>query len=246
MSITERQKNILNLVNEYKYVSVQKLSELTYTSPSSIRRDLAKLEDLFYLKRTHGGAQSLENNNSPPNFNSRITQNLAAKRRIAKSASAFLRDNRSVMLDSSTTAGYLLPYMARLKNITLFTNNMITALNAVNYGISTFCLGGFAHKNSPVLASEETYKALSGIFPDILFFSSFCIDSDGNITDPTAEETYARSLMLKNSAKSVFLCDSEKFNRRSTYCLTTVNDVDACVFDTEYTKLKKCGCRIIV
>ena len=149
------------------------------------------------------------------------------------------------MLDSSSTAGYLLPHISKHKNITLFTNNMITAMNAVNYGIPTYCSGGFAHKNSPVLASEDTYKALSGIHPDILFFSSFCIDSVGNITDPTAAETYAREIMLKNSAEKIFLCDSEKFNRRSTYTLTSADDIDACVFDAEYSALK-CKCRIIV
>ena len=149
------------------------------------------------------------------------------------------------MLDSSSTAGYLLPHISKHKNITLFTNNMITAMNAVNYGIPTYCSGGFAHKNSPVLASEDTYKALSGIHPDILFFSSFCIDSGGNITDPTAAETYAREIMLKNSAEKIFLCDSEKFNRRSTYTLTSADDIDACVFDAEYSALK-CKCRIIV
>ena len=80
---------------------------------------------------------------------------------------------------------------------------------------------------------------------DILFFSSFCIDSVGNITDPTAAETYAREIMLKNSAEKIFLCDSEKFNRRSTYTLTSADDIDACVFDAEYSALK-CKCRIIV
>lgn len=245
MSITERQKIILNLVNEYKYISVQKLAALVYTSPSSIRRDLTTLENMFYLKRTHGGAQSLDGNNQPPNFNSRVTRNTAAKRKIAQSAAVFLRDNQCIMLDSSSTAGYLLPHISKHKNVTLFTNNMITAMNAVNYGIPTYCSGGFAHKNSPVLASEDTYKALSGIHPDILFFSSFCIDSGGNITDPTAAETYAREIMLKNSAEKIFLCDSEKFNRRSTYTLTSADDIDACVFDAEYSALK-CKCRIIV
>lgn len=244
MSITERQRNILNLVNEYKYISVQKLSALTYTSPSSVRRDLTKLENMFYLKRTHGGAQCLEGDNQPPNFNSRITQNIIAKRKIAQSASTFLRDSQCIMLDSSSTAGYLLPHISKFKNITLFTNNMITAINSINYGIRTYCLGGFAHKNSPVLASEDTYKALLTIHPDILFFSSFSVDSDGNITDPTAAETYAREIMLKNSAKRIFLCDSGKFNRRSTFHLTSADDMDACVFDAEYSALK-CKCPVL-
>lgn len=37
MSITARQKQILNILNERTYITVNELSELTFTSPSSIR-----------------------------------------------------------------------------------------------------------------------------------------------------------------------------------------------------------------
>lgn len=244
MSITGRQENILKLVGEYKYISVRKLAELTYTSPSSIRRDLTRLENMCFVKRTHGGVQSMEESNLPPNFKSRVSQNTVLKRKIAQNAVRFLHDNQCIMLDSSSTAGYLLPHIAKLKDITLFTNNMITALNAINYGISTYCIGGRAYKNSPVLSGEETYKALDSIHPDIVFFSSFGLDSDGNITDPTPEENYARAIMLKNSAQSVFLCDSGKFGRRSVYSLTSADKVTACVFDERYEKLK-CKCHVV-
>lgn len=43
MTITKRQEQILEFIQENKYLSVEKLSQLTYTSPSSIRRDLTTL-----------------------------------------------------------------------------------------------------------------------------------------------------------------------------------------------------------
>ena len=46
---------------------------------------------------------------------------------------------------------------------------------------------------------------------------------------------------LANTSKSVFLCDSEKFDKRSIYTLTTIDNVDYAVFDTAWDKLKtKC------
>ena len=85
---------------------------------------------------------------------------------------------------------------------------------------------------------------LMGIKPDVLFFSSHSIDNDGIITDPTEEENYLRSLMLDNAKQSVFLCDSEKFNRKSVYTLTSIDDIDVAVFDSEWNALET-KCKII-
>ena len=46
MGITERQNEILRIIGESTYVSVNELSRLTFTSPSSVRRDLTYLEHL--------------------------------------------------------------------------------------------------------------------------------------------------------------------------------------------------------
>ena len=128
MSISTRQKQILELLEATDHLSVKELSKLTYTSESSVRRDLTRLENLSLLKRTHGGACAINELSGAVPLRSRMTQSVAEKRKIARVASSFLKDGQSVMLDGSSTAGYLVPYIAKHKNITLFTNNMITAI----------------------------------------------------------------------------------------------------------------------
>jgi len=244
MSITKRQEQILKFLQEHGFLSVEKLSQLTYTSPSSIRRDLTALQNMYLIKRTHGGANILNSENNAVPLNSRMTQNILAKKKIAKKASTLLCDGQSVMLDGSTTSGFLIPFIAKHKNVTLFTNNMITAINAINHGIATNCIGGKSVNGSAVLSGEESYKAIRNVNADILFFSSYGIDKQGVITDPTAEENFLRSLMIENSRKSVFLCDSGKFNRKSIYTLTNLNQIDIAVFDTQWKELKT-SCKIL-
>lgn len=239
MSITKRQEEILKLLRDNVFLTVDKLSKLTYTSPSSIRRDLTKLQDMYFIKRTHGGAKLLDEERYPAPFNNRVSQNAAAKRLIAKKASAMLCDNQTIMLDGSSTAGFLIPYISKYKDVLLFTNNMITAVNAINYGIKTHCIGGTSVNNSVILSGSQSYKFVSEINPDILFFSSYAIDKDGIISDPTEEENYLRSIMISNARKRVFLCDSEKFNRRCLYTLTSVKDIDVAVFDVPFKGLKE-------
>ena len=237
MSITKRQEQILTLLDEQGFLSVERLAEITYTSPSSIRRDLAHLQNLYLIRRTHGGASVFKELNHAVPLTSRMEKNIAEKRKIAKNASALLHDGQAVMLDGSTTAGFLVPYIAKHKDMILFTNNMQTAINAVNFGIRPHCIGGESVNGSVVTGGEVAYSTVVKIFPDILFFSSQCLDRDGYIYDPISEENHIRELMLKNAACRVFLCDAEKFGQRSLYRLASVEDIDVCVFDRPIPEL---------
>ena len=245
MSITKRQEEILEHLNEHTFLTVERLSELTYTSPSSIRRDLQRLQNLSLIKRSHGGASSLNSMNQAVPLNSRMTRNIIEKKQIAKKAATLLRDGLSVMLDGSSTAGFLVPYIAKHKDMIVFTNNMLTAINAVNYGIPTHCIGGYSVDCSAVLSGTQAYRMIGELHPDILFFSSKSLNKNGLISDPVSEENYIRSLMLQNAKHSVFLCDSEKFDSESLYGLTTLDQIDAAVFDKAFPELKS-KCRIIV
>ena len=245
MSISKRQEEILELLNEHNFLTVERLASLTYTSPSSIRRDLTKLQNLSLIKRTHGGASIFNAMHQSVPLNSRMSQNISEKRKIAKRAATLLHDGQSVMLDGSSTAGFLIPYIAKHKDMIVFTNNMFTAINAINYGIATHCTGGFSVDGSAVLSGAQAYRSVSEIHPDIFFFSSKSLSRAGIISDPIAEENYIRTLMLKNAKFSVFLCDSEKFDTESLYELTSLDGIDACVFDKPFPELKA-KCQILV
>jgi DeoR family transcriptional regulator, fructose operon transcriptional repressor len=54
-----RLDQIVRLVDQYGYLSVQQLSELCETSVITIRRDLIHLEADNRIRRTHGGAAAI-------------------------------------------------------------------------------------------------------------------------------------------------------------------------------------------
>lgn len=238
MSISERQKQILQILNDRTYITVNELSILTFTSASSIRRDLTYLQDNGLVKRLHGGVSSVLPISNVASLYDRANKNIKEKRIIAQRASVLLKEGQTILLDSSTTATFLIPYIAKYKNITVFTNNLSTALYSIESGIKTHCLGGRSINGSAVLSGAETYIALNNITADIVFFSSQSLDNEGNISDATEEENYIRKLMLKCAKNKVFLCDSEKFNKKSTYKLCNLNDISCAVFNTEYPELK--------
>lgn len=234
MSITNRQQQILNKLEERSFITVKELSEMTFISESSIRRDLSFLQANGLVKRTHGGVSAIEPIKNVASFYDRSRKNVKEKRAIAQSAARFLKNGQTILLDSSTTATFLLPYIAKLREVTLFTNNLSTAMSSIELGIHTHCLGGHSIGGGVALSGTETFRALSEISADIVFFSSQSISKDGIISDSTEEENYVRKLMLRCAKTKVFLCDSSKFDKTSTYKLCTLKDVDEAVFDRPF------------
>ena len=173
MSITKRQEQIIELLHANNFMSVERLSELTYTSQSSVRRDLQALENMSLIKRTHGGATVFDGINHAVPLVSRMERNIAEKRQIAKKAAAFLRDGQSIMLDGSSTAGFLVPHIAKHKDIILFTNNMLTAINAINYGIVTHCIGGASVSKNTCIPTFSAIISSSASLPTIKQSSGF-------------------------------------------------------------------------
>ena len=237
MSISERQGEILKLLESDVYVSVNELARRTFTSSSSIRRDLTTLQNLGLVKRSYGGAGLSEATEKVAGFYTRSCKNIKEKRAIAKKAATLLKDGQSILLDSSSTATFLLPYIARLDSPIVFTNNLETAIKAIQEGIRTHCLGGVSVNGSVSLAGSQTYKALSELSVDIMFFSSQSLDNDGLISDSTEEENFVRRLMLDRAKAKVLLCDSSKFGRRSLYKLCNLGEVDFAVFEKKYEEL---------
>lgn len=244
MSISERQKQILNILNDRTFITVQELSGLTFTSESSIRRDLTYLQNNGLVKRTHGGVSTVPPMANVASFYDRTHKNVKEKRLIAQKAAMLLKNGQTVLLDSSSTVTFLLPHIAKHQNISVFTNNLTTALQAIELGIQTHCLGGHAINGSAVLSGPETFASLAGITVDVLFFSSQSLDCQGNISDTTEEENYVRKIMLRCAKKKAFLCDSEKFHSRNTYTLCNLNEIDYAVFDVHYPELST-DCKIL-
>jgi len=244
MSITERQQQILKLLESSAFITVNQLATATFTSPSSIRRDLTHLQNLGMVHRTHGGVTLSGPEQRVPTLRERMNKDVAGKRRAAKKAAALLEDGQTILLDGSSTVSFLLPYIAEHKGMSVFTNNLLTALSASEMGITTHCLGGCLSGGEVILTGPLTAQSLSSLYVDILFFSTQSLDSNGLISDSSQEEIYLRKMMLAAAEKRVFLCDSEKFSRRSLYKLTELDKVDAAAFDQPFPALKT-TCRIL-
>lgn len=244
MSISNRQEQILSILGERTYATVNDLAAMLFTSPSSVRRDLTYMQNNGLVTRSHGGVSLPAPVSGVASYYDRMRKNTQEKRKIAAKAASLLEGGQKILLDSSSTAAFLLPHIAKIKTVSVFTNQLTTAINAIELGIDTHCLGGHAASGSMALSGIKTYRALSDINADIAFFSCQSLDANGDMSDSTEEENFVRTLMLQSAETAVFLCDSGKFGTRALYKLGNLNDIDYAVFDAPFDELKTACKRI--
>ncbi len=227
MKTNERDMEILKILETRKFTSVQNLSALLYTSPSSIRRSLNRLSECGLVERSYGGVILCDGEHTAAVPDVRLEKQKAEKQKIAAKAAALLRDGITVFLDSSTTSSYLTEHIAKFHGVTVFTNNIRTAADLIERSVDTYCIGGHAKGGIPITVGDFATDMIAGVQADLFFFSSLALSDDGVISDCSAEENAIRKLMLAHSQKKIFLCDSSKFHRLSTFRLCTLRDVDA-------------------
>lgn len=223
----EREKEILKLLLSKKKVMVNELAKLLFTSESSIRRDLANLENQHLIKRIHGGAMIEEKSISTLKipFVIRELEQSDAKIEIAKQAINYVNDYDVIFLDASSSAYSLVPFLAMKNHLTVITSGIKTLLKLGDYGIKAISTGGELLPACQSLVGEETYKTIESFNANAVFFSCRGLSHDGYLTDISDQENNVRRKMIAHSQNSYLLCASNKLNKKYFHNLCTVKGI---------------------
>jgi len=104
MLVEERWQMIVNMVNSQNVVSVLELSRRLSTSKVTVRGDLREPELAGKLKRTHGGALSIQQGHTSfePHFSQLSSENIELKQSIGFKAGELIEDHSAIMIDSAS------------------------------------------------------------------------------------------------------------------------------------------------
>ena len=98
--MNERQERIYNVILKLGSTTIEHLSKEIFASPTTIRRDLSKMEGEGLISRVWGGAiLSGKLSLDSPDF-VRSNENLDAKKKIARKALSLISENSSLFLKS--------------------------------------------------------------------------------------------------------------------------------------------------
>ena len=219
----DRDEEILQLIHNAGYMSIRDLAEKTYTSQSTIRRDLERLEGEGLIRRRHGGAESLILLRPPQII--RRQHNPAEKQAIAKKAADLVAPGSTIFIDVSTTVQYMISYLAGVDQLTVYTNGADTAMRLTASRIRTISTGGELFAESMAYVGPVAADAIRNTYFDAMFFSCAGFD-DQVISDWSEPESIFRRVVLDQSKKRYFLADHSKRGKRFTHIVCRVSDVD--------------------
>ena len=230
----EREDEILALLTETEYATVEYLVRKINISASSIRRDLKNLEERGLVVRSYGGVKLADATGKHIPFSLRSHENSVQKKQIAKAALGLLHTGDTLFLDGSSSAYFVAELLPTLGGITVVTNSIDVIGCLSRYDIKAYCTGGsISSDNRAVLVGGYTQDFLRNIHADAVVFSVQAVNADGNFFDCYSEEVAVRNIMMQNARRKILLCDSSKWDKTSTFYQANLHDVDYFVTDRD-------------
>jgi len=212
----ERRRAILDLLSHQGRVLVTELAHQFQTSQVTIRKDLEILHAHGLVHRTHGGAlPSREGALEDPTLREKEKLHHQEKLRIADYAVQNVKEGQVLILDSGTTTTAIARSLRTFQNLTIITNAVNIAAELAGTAVEVILTGGTLRKNSFSLVgpiAEETLRRLSA---DVLFLGVDGFDVHFGLSTPNLLEAKVNRVMVEVAKKTVAVCDSSKFGRRS-------------------------------
>ena len=241
-------EGVLNAFSCKEFLKVSELALNLGVSESTVRRSLAALEKSGLVKRTHGGAVIAERNNLTTSFTYRTHKNVLEKRKIALKAVRLINNGDVIFIDASTTAYFIVEYLNELDNVTVVTNGVDTLALLSKYKIPAISTGGkISGVLNSALVGPFAENLVESVHADVAFFSAQSITAKGEIYDVDECENNVVRKMIKNAARTVFLCDGGKFGKTAPYKVCDLTDVSDVICDRDISGFfdKKPDCNLI-
>jgi DeoR family transcriptional regulator, fructose operon transcriptional repressor len=232
----ERQRLIIQWVNEEKRVSVAKLATKFAVTPETIRRDLTELEEQEQLSRVHGGAVIFRKLEKEQAFLRKLDIHRVEKEQIAREATSRIEDGDTIAIDVGTTTVHIANFIRNIQNLTVVTNSIVAA-DRFNQAIEekrmtgkVIMLGGLTNPAQSSVSGAMTLDWLGHMHLDKAFISCGGIVKD-TIYDYDLDESLVSAKMMTISKRNILLADSSKMDVPSFFSFAKAGHFDEVISD---------------
>lgn len=214
MQRSKRHADILRILQDEGTISVASLADRLGVSLETIRRDVRPLDQDGAIIKMHG-AIGLPNLTGEAPFERRMRENADAKRAIARTVAASIRDGDSIMLDTGTTASYLARELLSHRRLTVVTNcsDIARTLATVN-GNKVFMAGGELRSDSGAAFGMSAIDFINRFTVTHTIITTGAVHAVHGIADFDLEEAEFARAVLKRGQHSVVITDYSKFGRQ--------------------------------
>jgi DeoR family transcriptional regulator of aga operon len=228
----ERRRAIVEMLQEDGRVLVKDLAKRFHTSLITIRKDLEFLHQAAQLERTHGGALPLKTGAlRDSSIQEKESQHRQEKIRIAAAAAQMVGKGQVIILDSGTTTTAIARACRTMQNLTIVTNATNIAAELADTPVEVILTGGTLRQNSYSLVGPLAEESLKKLNADLLFLAVDGFDVRYGLTTPNLLEARVNRAMAEAARRTIVVCDSSKFGRRSMSLILPTSAVHETITD---------------
>jgi DeoR family transcriptional regulator of aga operon len=247
----ERRRKIVELVEHDGRVLVPDLARRFSTSLITIRKDLEHLHRAGRIQRAHGGALQVETAAlRDPTLHEKERLHRKQKLRIAAAAAKLVQPGQAIILDSGTTTTAVARAVKHVARLTVITNAVNIAAELAGTNVEVVLTGGVLRKNSFSLVGPLAEETLRQVSADLLFLAVDGFDVTHGLTTPNLLEAKVNRVMMESAKRTVVVCDSSKFGRRSLSRIAGTSAVHEVITDGKISPkdlrhLREVGVKVI-
>ncbi len=221
-----RQNEILELVQQKGFVSIDELVAHFNVTAQTIRRDLNQLAGLSKIIRHHGGA-SMDSSTVNTAYNARKIMNLAAKERMAQALVALIPDNASLFINIGTTTETIARALLNHNHLTIVTNNIhVASILSAKEDFMVIIAGGEVRHRDGGIIGEPTLDFINRFQMDFGIVGISGIHDDGTLLDFDYREVEVAQTIINNSRQVLLAADHSKFGRNAMVRLGNIAQAD--------------------
>lgn len=230
----ERKQYILNLLNAKSSVTVAELSKAFQLSEVSVRKMLMRMEEQGEIKRTWGGAVSVEGSLQEYSHSEKVPKYLKEKLSIAKAAYECINDGDAIMLDSGTTTLQIARLIKKgpKRKVMVTTNAINIAMElAEAEDIPVVLIGGEVRHRILCCTGNFADEMVRRLFFDKGFVSGNHISLEHGFTTPNIGEANFKRAVMNSSKESFIVLDHSKFGDDSLSLICPIKEIDTVLTD---------------
>ncbi|ABF65406.1 transcriptional regulator, DeoR family [Ruegeria sp. TM1040] len=209
--LSERQRDILRLLEQSGFATIEDLAGRFGVTTQTIRRDVNDLRDRALLMRVHRGVRPHEG--ARP-YASRAVEQQREKAALAREVLRLIPAGASVSIGLGSTPAEVARLLAHAGGRDVITNNLVAASHLWDAEDITLSICGGAVRDRSVSGSAAA-EFFAAYRVDFAIFGVAGVDDDGALLDFRTEEARARAAMQTHARQSVLVLDQVKFQRRA-------------------------------
>ncbi len=242
MHSAEREKLILDTVNQKGFISFQDLEQRIEASPATIRRDLDRLMTAGLLMRVRGGAKRTEAKNAKPGqpdagqhlsgvpFEENVNLYRLEKEAIGRAAAKLCSAGEAVMIDGGSTTLQMCQHLRGL-NLQVLTNSLrIVSALLTQTGTRVLVPAGQVFPEQNIILAAGSDDGMQRFHAPKLFMSAASVGPAG-LMQADIMLVAAERRLIDRADKIIVVLNSAKFDGPSGHIVCGLDEIDVLVTD---------------